>query len=105
MANLQTQRWQIDRRSFLRGIGATLALPALDAMRPLAAQGTNGSTPVRMALLYMPNGVREDRWTPDGDGTRFKLSPILSPSRHTATTCWCSPACRTRPRSQAMATM
>jgi Protein of unknown function (DUF1552) len=79
MANLQTQRWQIDRRSFLRGIGATLALPALDAMRPLVAQGTNGSTPVRMALLYMPNGVREDRWTPDGDGTRFKLSPILSP--------------------------
>lgn len=79
MANLQTQRWQIDRRSFLRGIGATLALPALDAMRPLAAQGASGATPVRMALLYMPNGVRQDRWTPDGDGTRFKLSPILSP--------------------------
>jgi hypothetical protein len=32
-----------------------------------------------MAMLYMPNGVREDRWTPDGTGDRFKLSPILSP--------------------------
>lgn len=79
MANLQTHRWQLERRTFLKGIGATLALPVLDAMRPLMAQGAGGGFPVRIAMLYMPNGVRQDRWTPEGGGTRFKLSPILSP--------------------------
>lgn len=79
MANLQTRRWQLERRTFLRGLGATLALPVLDAMRPLMARSGGGGLPVRMALLYMPNGVREDRWTPEGSGSRFKLSPILSP--------------------------
>lgn len=79
MANIRTQKWLMPRRSFLRGAGATLALPFLDAMRPLMAAGSSAPLPVRIALLYMPNGVRADRWTPDGDGSRFKLSPILSP--------------------------
>ncbi|TAE76281.1 MAG: DUF1552 domain-containing protein [Verrucomicrobia bacterium] len=79
MANLQTQNWLMPRRSFLKGAGATLALPFLDAMRPLMAAGNSTLSPIRIALLYMPNGVRQDRWTPDGDGSRFKLSPILSP--------------------------
>ena len=80
MSYISTRRWEIDRRTMLKGIGATLALPMLDAMRPLAAQSAGASGhPVRLALLYMPNGVRADRWTPDGSGTRFKLSPILSP--------------------------
>lgn len=84
MANIQSQRWLIPRRSFLRGAGATLALPFLDAMRPLLAAGANAASyPVRLALLYMPNGVRADRWTPDGSGDQFTLSPILSPlERH-----------------------
>lgn len=77
--NIQTNRWHLQRRTFLRGIGATLALPALEAMRPLMAAGAGGSIPVRTALLYMPNGVRPDRWTPEGLGEKFKLSPILSP--------------------------
>jgi hypothetical protein len=78
--NIQSKRWLIDRRTMLKGIGATLALPALEAMRPLMAKGTAATAfPVRMALLYMPNGVRADRWTPDGTGPRFKLSPILAP--------------------------
>lgn len=82
--NIQSKRWLIDRRTMLKGIGATLALPAMEAMRPLMAKGTVGTTfPVRMALLYMPNGVRADRWTPEGTGSRFTLSPILSPlERH-----------------------
>ncbi|MCB1133425.1 MAG: DUF1552 domain-containing protein [Verrucomicrobiae bacterium] len=79
MAHLQSQKWLMPRRRFLRGAGATLALPFLDAMRPLMAAGSSARMPVRIALLYMPNGVRPDRWTPDGDGSRFKLSPILSP--------------------------
>ena len=78
MANIQTQKWLMPRRSFLRGAGATLALPFLDAMRPLMAAGSS-AVPIRIALLYMPNGVRADRWTPEGEGKGFKLSPILSP--------------------------
>ncbi len=78
MANIQTQKWLMPRRSFLRGAGATLALPFLDAMRPLMAAGSSAG-PIRIALLYMPNGVRADRWTPEGEGKGFKLSPILSP--------------------------
>ena len=61
MANLQSQKWLMPRRSFLRGAGATLALPFLDAMRPLMAAGSSSSLPIRIALLYMPNGVRPDR--------------------------------------------
>lgn len=79
MAHIRTQKWLMPRRSFLRGAGATLALPFLDAMRPLMAAGSSAQLPIRIALLYMPNGVRADRWTPEGDGSRFKLSPILSP--------------------------
>jgi hypothetical protein len=80
MANIQSNRWQLERRTLLKGIGATLALPVLDAMRPLMAAATGSSThPVRMAMLYMPNGVRQDRWTPDGTGKNFELSPILMP--------------------------
>jgi hypothetical protein len=79
MATIQSNRWHLQRRTFLKGLGATLALPVLDAMRPLMAQGRTSSFPIRIAMLYMPNGVRQDRWTPEGTGSRFKLSPILSP--------------------------
>ena len=79
MAHIQTKRWQLERRTFLKGIGAALALPALEAMRPLMAAGSDPQFPVRMAMLYMPNGVRANRWTPEGGSTNFKLSPILSP--------------------------
>ncbi|SKA80796.1 Protein of unknown function [Prosthecobacter debontii] len=72
----------LSRRTVLRGLGATVALPFLDAMRPSRARAASvmaGAAPIRMAFLFMPNGVREDRWTPEGQGTEFKLSPILSP--------------------------
>jgi len=72
----------ISRRTMLKGVGASLALPLLDAMRPLRALGdttATASAPVRMAMLYMPNGVRPDAWTPTGSGRDFELSPILSP--------------------------
>ena len=79
MANIQSNRWQLSRRQTLKGLGATMALPFLEAMRPLSAQGTSSSDPVRMACLFMPNGVRPDKWTPTGSGKTYKLSPILSP--------------------------
>jgi hypothetical protein len=67
----------IPRRAFLKGTGATLALPWLEAMMPAHAATPAAEIPQRIAMLYMPNGVRPDRWTPEGDGSRFKLSPIL----------------------------
>ena len=74
----------LSRRAVLRGIGATLFLPLLDAMgsrEALAAvAGKGGSAaPVRMAVLYMPNGVNQHQWKPDGVGKEFKLSSILEP--------------------------
>ena len=79
MANIHTHRWQISRRQTLRGFGATLALPFLEAMRPLYGQKASSGDLVRMACLFMPNGVRPDKWTPSGSGKNFELSPILSP--------------------------
>ncbi len=75
----------ISRRHVLRGLGASVALPFLDAMRPVSARAsaTASVSPTRLGILFMPNGVREDRWTPEGQGTDFRLSPILSPlERH-----------------------
>ena len=74
-------RFPISRRTMLRGLGATLALPWLEAMRPrLAAAGEmTVKQPVRMAVLYMPNGVNADQWTPKGEGREFELSPTLAP--------------------------
>ena len=79
MSHIQSKRWQLSRRQTLRGLGATLALPFLEAMRPLHGQTASSGDPVRMACLFMPNGVRPDKWTPSGKGKSFKLSPILSP--------------------------
>ena len=70
----------ISRRTVLRGAGAALGLPWLEAMSPAAWAATSASKPpVRLAVLYMPNGVREDMWTPEGEGHDFKLSPTLEP--------------------------
>ncbi len=69
----------------LRGVGVAMGLPFLEAMGPLAvlAEGgkpnTPGKTPVRLAALYMPNGVNPYAWTPKGVGRDFELSPILEP--------------------------
>lgn len=74
--------WPLSRRTFLRGAGVALALPWLEAMRPApllrAAEGA-APAPVRLAVLFMPNGVHPDRWTPEGEGRDFRLSPILEP--------------------------
>lgn len=71
-------KFPISRRTMLRGAGATLALPWLEAMSP-AATTKAAKPPIRMAALYMPNGVREDLWTPEGTGRDFKLAPTMEP--------------------------
>lgn len=77
----------LPRRTILRGMGATLALPLLDAMAPAFAAAAG---PVRrLGFVYMPNGVAMNvnryglpginYWTPSGEGRTFELSPILTP--------------------------
>ena len=76
----------LPRRTFLRGVGATLALPLLDAMVPAGvALAQTPANPVRrLGFVYLPNGVARNfsginYWTPAGEGAAFELSPILSP--------------------------
>ena len=70
----------LPRRTFLRGMGATLALPVLDAMVPsMTAVARTGAAPVRrLGFIYMPMGCDITRWTPGStDGTLKVLSPTL----------------------------
>ena len=73
----------LPRRTFLRGAGAALALPLLDAMvPPFTALADTPVDPVRLRRLgfvYMPMGCDVTRWTPPGDETLSELSPTLSP--------------------------
>jgi hypothetical protein len=71
----------LPRRTFLRGMGAAVALPLLDAMIPaLSAVANAAGNPVRrMAFVYIPNGVHLTKWTPASAGTAFELSPTLAP--------------------------
>jgi hypothetical protein len=70
----------VSRRTLLRGAGVSLALPWLEAMTPAAyGASKNGRAPVRMAALYMPNGVNTSAWIPEGTGRNFKLSQTLEP--------------------------
>ncbi len=72
-------RKQLPRRTFLRGLGTAIALPALDAMAPaFGAASRLGAKPVcRVAFLYVPNGIIMQDWTPAAEGTGFALPPIL----------------------------
>ena len=66
----------LSRRTILRGTGAALALPFLEAMVPAFA----AAKPVhRFQTFYVPNGMAMEYWTPKGEGAAFELSPILEP--------------------------
>src|SRR5688572_19384549 len=72
----------ISRRTVLKGVGASIALPLLDAMNPAArawAQTPAGSTPKRFAFVGFPHGAVMDRWSPPQTGAGFEMSPILGP--------------------------
>jgi hypothetical protein len=71
----------LPRRTFLRGLGASLALPFLDAMVPAAtALAQTAATPrTRMGFVYFPHGAVMDRWTPTTAGRDFELPQILAP--------------------------
>src|SRR6059058_3442243 len=71
----------LPRRTFLRGVGATLALPLLDAMVPaLTALTETPAAPVRrLGFVFIPMGCDITRWTPKGTDKLGDLPPILSP--------------------------
>lgn len=77
---------RLSRRAVLRGIGASIALPWLDSLRPgarafgaIAGMGGAPTPPVRLAFIFMPNGVNYDAWVPSHDGLDAPLSPTLAP--------------------------
>ena len=73
---------RVNRRRFLRGLGACVALPvfaSLEPMRLLAAPGEAAKAPVRMAFLYVPNGIIPSAWWPEESGANFALPPTLQP--------------------------
>ena len=72
----------LPRRSVLKGMGATIALPLLDAMIPAStawAQTPAGKTPKRFAFVGFPHGAVMDRWSPKETGANFTISDILKP--------------------------
>jgi hypothetical protein len=81
------------RRTFLRGVGATLALPLLDSMVPVRLRAARfGETPIRLGYVYTPNGIigcsdkspKPFMWTPKTAGANFEFSPtmkVLEPFR------------------------
>jgi hypothetical protein len=67
----------VSRRTVLRGLSASVALPFLDAMTP--AFGAPPEIPLRLAFAYVPNGIIMQDWTPKGEGKDFEFSRILKP--------------------------
>lgn len=67
----------IPRRTFLRGAGATIALPLLDAMIPAARAA--GAAPLRLGYIYLPIGRIMNRWTPAETGENYTMTPTLEP--------------------------
>jgi len=71
----------IPRRTFLRGLGATLALPLLDGMVPAFASSmdTSAKAATRLSIVYIPTGLIMDKWTPAAEGSAFGITPIMEP--------------------------
>jgi uncharacterized protein DUF1552 len=78
----------LTRRHFLRGLGITLSLPVFESIAPLGKAlattapklaVTHDGTPMRMAFLYVPNGVNVARWKPVGEGADYQLGETMAP--------------------------
>lgn len=71
----------LSRRRLLRGAGAMLGLPLLEAMTPARSVAAVANSPKRLAFFYIPNGVEQDAWHPEKTGTDFEITPSLEPLR------------------------
>ena len=78
--NFVTRKY-LSRRTMLRGMGVSIALPLLDSMvpaqTPLTKTAANSKS--RLSCIYVPHGATMDKWTPATEGTGFELSEILQP--------------------------
>ena len=74
-------RKPIGRRTLLRGMGTTMALPFLEAMMPNASRAAEQAlaSRKRLQVIYTPNGMMMENWTPASTAQNFELSPILKP--------------------------
>lgn len=88
--NVEAERFaSLNRRNFLRGLGACLALPAFESVRPITAFAagadaarlatTASGAPLRTAFIYFPNGAIQPNWWPKGEGSEFELSRTMEP--------------------------
>ena len=70
----------IHRRTFLKGLGAAVSLPMLESMSPVKALASSSAQPpVRMAFMFVPNGVHLQEWKPAATGVHYDLTRILKP--------------------------
>lgn len=70
---------QIDRRTVLKGFGATLALPFLESMMPQGVLAASApKTPIRTAFIFVPNGINMEHWVPSGNQLPYTLQPLQS---------------------------
>jgi hypothetical protein len=70
----------LPRRTFLRGVGVTMALPFLESMVPALTAASKAVHPrLKFGAVYIPHGAIMNQWTPKGTGTDFEFSPILQP--------------------------
>ena len=86
---MSRKTWQLDRRTFLRGVGVSCMLPYLEVMGPMRLDDAKGKAPRRACFVYFPNGCslpeKTDtkyahwRWFPDGEGKQFKFTKVLEP--------------------------
>ncbi len=77
-----TKNLLISRRTMLKGLGVSIALPWLEGMLPAVASATQAArtaAPRRLAFVYVPNGIHMRLWTPDAEGTDITLPNILEP--------------------------
>src|SRR5262245_65927939 len=72
-------RKHLPRRSFLKGMGAVIALPMFDAMTPAFAAARLPGRPVRLGFTYVPNGITMPDWTPKGAGPGFEFARVMKP--------------------------
>ncbi|QDS87380.1 hypothetical protein EC9_15580 [Rosistilla ulvae] len=82
MRRMNTHATTLNRRTLLRGLGTAIALPLLDAMSPTrcltaAAAPTNTAIPMRLAFLYVPNGMHMPDWKPSKEGSDYELPRTL----------------------------
>lgn len=78
---LQDNRFAVTRRTFLRGVGVTMALPWMESLQTRGADGTavDGAFPKRFAVLFMGCGVNPDHWWANGSGAGLQLGKTLEP--------------------------